>query len=291
MSKALSQAESTIVSDVFGTTAIVSRKEACVSFELLVSCSTIFFLTLAVCVIFAYAMGLPYPQIHDEYSYCLAGQTFTLGRLTNPTHPMAEHFEAMHVLQYPSYMAKYPPGQGIALAIGYLSGNPIYGVWISLACATAAMTWTIAAITEIHWAFVSSFLFAFSMNCVFFVSQVGYWAQSYWGGAVACLGSALAFGSVLWLGRIVDDAFRPLTGIKPEQLHPDPSMKRNAIGLTTFFVIGLWLLAISRPLEGLLVSIPIAISMLVLWIRFVKTWPISSTLKASWYRSWSRPLE
>jgi len=100
------------------------------------------------------------------------------------------------------------------------------------------------AVVDRIWACVCGVLFAFSMNCTFYFIQIGYWANSYWGGSVACLGSALAFGSVLWFGREVDvDA------------------------------------AISRPLEGLLVSIPMSIGMLMLLRQYARTITVSSTLK------------
>jgi len=70
----------------------------------------------------------------------LAAQTFSVGRLTNPQHPLWRHFQAVHVLDSSTYMAKYPPAQGLALALGRLAlGDPWWGVWLPFACGAAAL--------------------------------------------------------------------------------------------------------------------------------------------------------
>src|SRR5262249_43237904 len=57
-------------------------------------------------------LPIPYAGVPDEFSYLLMSDTFSHGRLTNPTHPLWIHFENVNVIHQPSYCSVYYPAQG-----------------------------------------------------------------------------------------------------------------------------------------------------------------------------------
>ena len=194
----------------------------------------------AVCFVVNAGPGLlvytPVPVVQDEFSYLLMGDTFAEGRLTNPTPSLAEHFETHHVIVRPTRQSKYPPGQGVALALGQVAfGMPIVGVWLSLAAASAAVCWMLQGWVPPRWALAGGLLTV--CNPHVFMQ----WGQSYWGGAVAMLGGAWFFGG-----------FRRLMATPHA---------RDAI----LMALGLAVLANSRPYEGLVASLPAA-AVLAAWM-------------------------
>jgi hypothetical protein len=176
---------------------------------------------------------IPVPAVQDGFSYLLAGDTYAHLRLTNPPHALPIFFEAAHVNMLPTYMSKYPPAQGAALAVGEWLGHPWFGVLLCVAAMCAAITWMLQGWMPARWALLGGVLAAarFVAGSVY---GMNYWLESYWGGAVAACGGALALGA---LPRL---------------------MRRGKIRDAILFGLGIAILANSRPYEGLVFCLPLA---------------------------------
>jgi hypothetical protein len=199
--------------------------------------------TLSIVIIGVTALGvriallpiepIPRPTIHDEFSYLLMSDTFANGRVANPTHPMWSHLEAPYVNQKPTYVSKYFPGQGLPLAFGQVVfGHPFWGVWLSVGIMCAVICWMLQGWFPPFWALLGALLVMIRLG------TFSYWANSYFGGTVPAIGGGLVLGAM-------------------------PRIKRQQrISDSVLMGIGLVLLASSRPLEGLIFSLPIIASLL-----------------------------
>jgi hypothetical protein len=179
------------------------------------------------------------PNIHDEFSYLVASDTFAHGRMSNPTPPLWHHFEAFYVLMQPTFSSKYGAAQPLFMAFGQRwLGTPRAGILLSMALAAASLCWMLQAYLPAEWALLGGLL------AVVRISWFSYFGNSYWGGSVAILGGCLLLGAAASLGRT----------------------RKARDGL--LMALGLLLLANSRPFEGALVALPVCLYMA--WILFCR---------------------
>jgi hypothetical protein len=132
----------------------------------------------------------------------------------------------------------------LVLAIGELLGNPWFGVLLSAAAMVAVFYWALSAWMPYRWAFLAAFLSGARL-CL-----TTYWMNSFWGGAPAAIGGALALGG---LGRI---------------------LRRPSLGSAIALGVGISILANSRPYEGAAFCLPIAAGLF--WWAAGKTKPLAA---------------
>jgi hypothetical protein len=194
-------------------------------------------ITLAVRVLLIPVWGVPQPAWHDEFSHLLAADTFAHGRLTNPPHPMWIHFEGFHIIQQPTYMSMYPPGQGIILAAGQLLGNPWIGQLLATALMCACLCWMLQAWVPAHWALLGAIL------AVLHLALLSYWMNSYFGTSLPALAGMLVLGA--W-----------------------PRIEKHLrVRDSVLLGVGLIILANTRPYEGMVFSLPIGVALVRLISR------------------------
>lgn len=192
---------------------------------------------------------IPLPFCNDDFSFLLAADTFAHGRLANPTPAMWVHFESLHIDMFPTYGSMYFPGEGLILAAGkLLFGQPWFGVLITGALMCAAICWMLQAWLPARWAFLGGVI------SVLHLELYSYWVNSYHsGGALGALGGALILGAL-------------------------PRLKKTAlVRYGILMAIGISIQVLTRPYEGFLLCLPVAIS-LGRWILRGKNCPRPAVL-------------
>jgi hypothetical protein len=178
---------------------------------------------------------VPLPFVPDDFSFLLAADTFAHGRLANPTPPMWIHFESIHISMQPTYMSMYFPAGGLVLAAGkVLFGCPWFAILCITALMCAAICWALQAWLPPGWALLGGVL------VILRIGLFSYWINSYSAAtSLAALGGALVLGAVPRLTR-------------------NPRVPR-AILDAILLGVGMGLLVLSRPYEGVLLCLPVAV--------------------------------
>ncbi len=178
----------------------------------------------------------------------LLGDTFSQGRLANPTPAMWTHFESIHISMQPTYGSMYFPAQGLVLAFGkVILGNPWFGVLITTTLMCAAICWMLQAWLPATWAFLGGML------AVVHLGLFSYWIDTYHAASIAALAGALVLGA---LPRL---------------------MKTVRIWYGMLLAIGIIILAFSRPFEGLLLGLAVSVA-LGRWAFFSSNRPKKAVL-------------
>lgn len=181
-------------------------------------------------------VGPPVPWSHDEHSLILQAQTFLEGRLANPTPFLWESFEGIHINLVPAYASMYFPGRGVPLALGMLVGHPWIGVWLFFALMAMSAVWMLQGWVSGPLAVLGGVLITLRLGIF------SYWINSYWGGAATALGAMLILGAL------------------PRFLRK-PSWTSGIL-----LAVGASILLLTRPVEGALFCLPLAVFLLVgLW--------------------------
>jgi hypothetical protein len=192
---------------------------------------------------------IPLPFVPDDFSFLLASDTFASGRLTNPTPAMWVHFESIHISMQPTYMSMYFPTQGLVLAASkVLFGQPWYGLLLVSALMCAGICWMLQAWLPPTWALLGG------MIAVLHLGLFSYWINTYHAaGSIVALAGALVLGALPRLMRTVQ------------------------LRYSLLMAVGVALLVLTRPYEGMLLCLPVAF-VLGRWMLFGKNRPSAAVL-------------
>ncbi|MDB5886304.1 MAG: putative rane protein [Polaromonas sp.] len=191
-------------------------------------------LAVALRAIMLFWLGVPEPAVFDETSIVLQGQTLALGRLANPPHAFWQHFETFYVNQLPAYASMYFPGRGAPLALGLLiADNAWIGVWMTMVLMCMAATWMLQGWVVLPMALLGGVLVTLRL------AVFSGWINTYYGGAFTALGAMLVVGAMPRILR-------------------EPRWRHGVL-----MGLGVFILMITRPYEGMLLCIPVGVAMLI----------------------------
>ena len=180
---------------------------------------------------------VPLPFVPDDFSFLLASDTFAHGRLANPTPAMWIHFESFHITMRPTYTSMYFPGQGLLLAAStVLFRCPWVGLLIVSALMCAALCWMLQAWLPPGWALLGGLI------AVVRLAVFSYWTNTYHAaGSLGALGGALVLGALPRLMKTARMRYAMVAGV------------------------GISILAVTRPYEGILLCLPVGF-VLIRWL-------------------------
>ncbi len=176
---------------------------------------------------------IPLPFVPDDFSFLLASDTFVHGRLTNPTPVMWTHFESIHIAMQPTYQSMYFPGQGLLFAAGQmLFHQPWLAVLAMDGLMCAALVWMLQGWLPRRWALLGGVI------AVLRLGLFSFWINTYHGAALLSgFGGALVLGS---LPRL---------------------MKTGRFRYGLVMSVGIAILALTRPYEGVLMCLPVGVAL------------------------------
>lgn len=138
----------------------------------------------------------PLPYVMEEHNHIFLTDTYLLGRVANPVHPLAVMLQTYQQVEWPTYVSARPPLPPVFLAIGkLLFGSAFAGNLLAVGLTSAALCWALQGWVSGRLAALASFL-AITTFCLY-----GYWINSFWAPTTIALGGALLFGAAARLAE------------------------------------------------------------------------------------------